>query len=182
MNNKLKISLILLFFASTAISYGQTTQALTAPSKAEIFDELKIELDPANNEIDFGRLPTTTSGIVRLDPNSFSRNIVANPTTTKVAQFDISGQPGAGITVTYDDKVELVNGAEIMVMTSLVVGAGANTEKETAIEFIDPTGTNVSLSDPDGRFFIWVGGTIEQYTNQAVGDYEGTFNISIAYN
>jgi len=179
MNHKLKISLILLFLANTVISYGQT-QALTATSRAEVLAELTIELDPANNEIDFGVLPTTTSGIVRLDPNSFSNNIVVNPTTAKVARFDISGQPGAGITVTYDEQVELVDGAEIMVMTSLVVGAGTDAEKETA-PAIAQNGP-VELSAAEGEFYIWVGGTIEKLTNQAAGEYEGTFNISIAYN
>lgn len=181
MINKLKISIFFLFFATTAISYGQgATQALTATSRAEVLAELTIELDPANNEIDFGTLPTSTSVPVRLDPRSFSNNVVVNPTTAKIAQFDISGQANTGLTITYDETVDLVDGANQMTMTSLVVGAGTVAEKENAAVDVPQNGTVTTSAD--GEFYIWVGGTLPQLDNQAAGEYEGTFNISVAYN
>ncbi|MCW8849806.1 MAG: DUF4402 domain-containing protein, partial [Melioribacteraceae bacterium] len=32
-----------------------------------------------------------------------------------------------------------------------------------------------------GKLFIWVGGDLEVKPNQKAGDYEGTFNITVAY-
>lgn len=177
MINKLKISIFLLFFATTANSYGQ---ALTATASAEVLAALTINTAPGNDVIDFGVLPTTTPGEVRLDPNSFDNNISVNPVTAKVAQFDVSGQAGAKINVTYDATVDLVAGANQMTMTSIVVGNGAVAEKENAV--VVPQNGEVTLSNPEGEFYIWVGGTLPRLDNQAAGEYEGTFNISVAYN
>jgi len=177
MINKLKISIFFLFFATTAISYGQ---AFTATASAEVLAALTINAAPGNDAIDFGVLPTTTPGEVRLDPNSFDNNISVNPVTAKVAQFDVSGQAGAKINVTYDATVNLVSGVNQMTMTSIVVGNGVVAEKENAV--VVPQNGEVTISDPEGEFYIWVGGTLPKLDNQAAGTYEGTFNISVAYN
>lgn len=177
MNNKLKISIFSLFFATMAISYGQ---ALTATASAEVLAALTINTAPGNDAIDFGVLPTTTPGIVRLDPNSIENNVSVNPVTAKVAQFDISGQPEANINVTYDVTVDLVSGVNQMTMTSIVVGNGAVAEKVNAV--VVPQNGAVQLSNPGGEFYLWVGGTLPKLDNQAAGEYEGTFNISVAYN
>jgi hypothetical protein len=181
MKNLVKISLV--FAIAMLIGVGVShAQSAASPASARVESELTIVLEDGT-AIDFGALSATTPGVVRLDPNSFTNNVSVNPTTANVAQFNVVGSPDTGITVTYDEQVELVNGDDAgikLTMNSLVVGDAEVANKENA----DPIGNNtdVTLEENAGTYFIWVGGELPQLTNQATGTYTGTFNISVAYN
>jgi hypothetical protein len=179
MYRKSILSLTLLFFITISMSYGQ---AITSTARAEVLADLTIELE-AGTAIDFGILPTNTPGEIRLDPNSFTNNVSVNPVTANVARFNILGQEDATINVTYDATVALGGQADptnSITMTSIVIGDTQVANQETAA-IIAPNGA-VTLSNPDGEFYIWVGGTLPQFANQAADVYEGVFNISVAYN
>ena len=180
MLHKFKITLSLVaFFAAVSISYGQNA---SSTASAVVLSDLTIALE-AGTAIDFGVLATNTPGTVRLDPNSFSNNVSVNPTTANVARFNVTGEAGSIVNVTYDQTVNLVDTVDptlSMTMTSIVVGDQVDTNQETAA--VIAADGPATLSAPGGLFFIWVGGTLPQLVNQAAGTYQGTFNISVAYN
>jgi hypothetical protein len=169
-------SLVLAFFLVGLSQVAFAQKAATAPASAEILQDLVITLDGTLNAINFGRVSSTTPGIIRLDPNSDAANINTG-SVTNVARFNLAGANG-GATVFYDATVSLQSGSQTMIMTPLVVGDAAQINRASAAAIA--SGSTVTLAS--NAYFIWVGGTIPQLAAQAVGTYVGTFNISVEYN
>lgn len=175
MKTILKSLIIATFFVALAgTSYGQ--KAATAPASAEILQDLTLVLDGALNTINFGRISSTTPGAIVLNANSEANNINTG-SVTNVAQFNLGGANG-GVTVFYDPTVTLTSGSANMTVTTQVVGNASAANRQTAGTVA--SGSTVTLVS--NAFFLWVGGSLPALTNQAVGTYVGTFNVSAEYN
>lgn len=168
--------LALAFFMVGLSQVASAQKASSATATAEILQDLTITLDGTLNAINFGRVSSSTPGIIRLDPNT-SANDANTGSVTNVARFDLSGANG-GVTVFYDASVTMTAGANNFVMTPLVVGNVSTANRAIAAPVA--SGSTVTLAS--NAFFLWVGGTIPQLTSQPVGTYIGTFNISAEYN
>lgn len=175
MKTILKSLIIATFFVALAgTSYAQ--KAATAPASAEILQDLTLVLDGALNAINFGRISSTTPGAIVLSANNAANNINTG-SVTNVAQFNLGGANG-GVTVFYDPTVTLTSGSDIMTVTTQVVGNASAANRATAGAVA--SGSTVTLVS--NAFFLWVGGSIPALTNQVVGTYVGTFNVSAEYN
>jgi hypothetical protein len=176
MKTILKSLIIATFFVALAgTSYAQ--KAATAPASAEILQDLVITLDGTLNAINFGRVSSTTPGAIVLDANSAASNINTG-TVTNVAQFDLGGADG-GVTVFYDPTVTLTSGGgNTIPMTTEVVGSAIEANRASAV----PVASGSTVTLVTNAFFLWVGGSLPALTNQVVGVYSGTFNISAEYN
>ena len=155
----------------------------SAPATATILANLTIALE-SGSDIAFGMLSASTPSIVTLDANgpTGTTGTTGNANTgsvTDVARFNLAGDNSA-VTVKYDATVILSNGtpANDMTMTPEVVGAALVTGQGSAAAVLnDQLVTLVS-----GVYYLWVGGTIPQLSNQPMGDYAGTFKINVEYN
>jgi hypothetical protein len=176
MKTILKSLVIAIFFVGVAsTSYAQ--KAATAPASAEILQDLVISLDGTLNAINFGRVSSTTPGAVVLKANSAAANINTG-TVTNVAQFDLGGADG-GVTVFYDPTVTLTSGGGLTItMTPEVIGSAVEANRATAV----PVASGSTVTLVTNAYFLWVGGSLPALTNQGVGTYSGTFNISAEYN
>lgn len=186
---KITLALAIMLGLGIGSSYAQSA---TAPATMEIQTALAIVLEPLST-IDFGNVSATTPGAVFLDPNGLAN--VSTGATTDVAQFNVTGGDGAGITVTYDATVAMTatsgaaltsnaGGAAILTLTPSVVGDQllANQGSAAAIAAAGTVNLAPGGDGNAGKYFIWVGGTIPQLTTQETGAYAGTFNIAVAYN
>ena len=169
-------SLVLAFFLVGLSQVAFAQKAATATATAEILQDLTITLDGTLNAINFGRVSSSTPGIIRLDPNADANNLNTG-SVTNVARFDLAGANG-GATVFYDANVTMTSGPDNIVMTPLVVGNASTANR--AIAAAVASGSTVTLAS--NAFFLWIGGTLPQLTAQPVGTYIGTFNISVEYN
>lgn len=182
MKNLSKITTLFLVIFGLAIGTAHS-QSATSPATMSILSDLTIALE-GGTSINFGKLSATTPSAIKLDPNDLAKNVNVNPTTSNVARFNVTGSPNAGVTVTYDATVAMTKGgggAPVVVnMTPTVVGDALLANKATAAAIA--SNGSVTLEATAGSYFIWVGGELPQFNNQATGDYTGTFNISVAYN
>lgn len=185
MKKTIKSILTLTFVMGLGImAHAQKTA--TAPASATVLADLSITLDGTQDEIAFGNLSATTPAAVVLDANGTAN---ANTgTITNVAKFDLEGEDGAEVTISYSPTVTLENTdptPATMIMTPEVVGAATDAEQATALVVV--SSTTRALVSPDavlfpGAYFLWVGGTIPTLASQAAGTYTGTFNIDVEYN
>jgi hypothetical protein len=176
MKTMLKSLVIAIFFVGlVSTSYAQ--KAATAPASAEILQDLTIVLNGTLNAINFGRVSSTTPGPVVLDANNAANNINTG-TVTNVARFDLGGADG-GVTVFYDPSVLLTSGGGLTIpMSTQVIGNAVETNRATATPVA--SGSTVTLAS--NVYYLWVGGALPALTNQGIGTYSGTFNISAEYN
>lgn len=168
--------LALAFFMVGLSQVASAQKASSATATAEILQDLTITLDGTLNAINFGRVSSTTPGIIRLDANTDANNLNTG-SVTNVARFDLAGANG-GATVFYDATVTMTSGPDNFVMTPQVVGNASTANR--AIATAVASGSTVTLAS--NAYFLWIGGTIPQLTAQPVGTYIGTFNISVEYN
>jgi hypothetical protein len=158
------------------MAHAQKT--LSASASAIILADLTITLAGDQDEIRFGNLSSNTPGEVVLDANGNTNENANTGTDTDVARFELAGADNP-VTVRFDTYVDLLNDAgDNMRMTPKVVGATVNTAQATA----SAVGIGDQVNIVAGAYFLWVGGTIDQLTDQPMGDYSGTFNIDVEYN
>lgn len=106
--------------------------------------------------------------IVPATPVQFARRGagLAGAPTTSAAAFTVSGEPNATYAITLPGSCELSDGAQ---------------HTMTADTFTsDPSGTG--QLDGGGTQALHVGATLHVAGNQASGNYNGSFNVMVAYN
>lgn len=167
---------------TTGSLYAQTSGTVTANSSAEIVAPLTI-IDNSGlaggTTLNFGRMtisPTENGTCVLSAANvrSVTNGVTAvEASTTSTASFSVSGKidatyaitlPAAPISITREGGAETMT---VTAFTALPASAGAE----------QLTGTLAGGSDT-----FTVGGTLQVTANQAEGIYNGTFNVTVAYN
>ncbi|MFN2099335.1 DUF4402 domain-containing protein [Altererythrobacter sp. MF3-039] len=178
MINKLRIGAA---GAAIAAAMGMSSAAFaqdnaTADATAEVLQALTLVED--GTVLDFGSMVVTGAGTVTLDSaNSLDctdASIVCSGTTS-VTGFDISGgNAGLVVDISFTSaSVNLVRQTTAGTLASDVIVLDSFTTSAT--------GDQVTL-DGGGAGSFTVGGTINFDGSEVPGIYDGTYNVSVAYN
>lgn len=162
--------------AMASLGVASTATAATSDSAdvtAEILTALSVAVDPTDNTLDFGQIAPGASAV----------NIVVAPDgtltggcptavicagATNAPSFDIVGNPGALVFVTFTNASEsLSNGTDTMTVSSFTTSL---------------TGDQVTLDATTGEASFTVGGSLAVAASQAAGVYNGTLEVNVAYN
>jgi len=173
---------IIVCLLSAGTITAQTSGTLSANSSAEIVAPLIITDNSGmagGTTLNFGRMtisPTENGTCIVSAANvrSVSGGVTAvNASTTSTASFSVAGRAGSTYAITLPAapvSITRQGGAETMTVatfTALPASAGVT----------QLTGTLVGGSDT-----FTVGATLQVNAAQAEGIYNGTFNVTVAYN
>jgi len=161
---KLFFIAVLLVFAAS-ISFAQGQAQATATVYATVIGSLSITA--SNAAINFHEIPQNTSKTV--SPINGGSDAAA---------FVVRGHPNHNITVSYDNSVSLTGPGNALTMNSSVSGNTANDQQNSTLLTSNPQTVQIGS---DAKYYLWAGGTINVPSDQATGDYTGTFHITVAY-
>ena len=143
-------------FAST--SAGATVSIVTAISITNTAD------------LNFGQVVAGgTSGTVAMSPVGFRSSgggsTLGSSGNSSAASFNVSGDPNASFSITLPGSAVLTNGSDNMTINNFTS---------------NPSG-NGTLSEVGGQT-LNVGATLQVGAAQPAGTYNGSFNVTVAYN
>ena len=163
----ISFSTLLLFLALTS-AFGQASQTVNV--NATIITGLSMTV---NRHLNLGSIVPSTSGAisVTLDPSVASARtktgtggfIVGNSHAS--AQLSVTGQANTQVSITLPNSVIVLSGSNAMEITNFNSSASGN---------------SLTL-DQNGSAVFYVGTTINLSQNQAVGLYEGSFQVVVNY-
>lgn len=170
---------VILLFAVIELNAQST---ISAKAKAEITSEISIVDNsglPGGSTLDFGSLAaSTTNGSCTVSTqNVRTTSGGVNPivsTSTSTASFMVNGTMGRTYTITLPVAgidVLRAGGSETMSIDNF-------TARPESAGVDQLTGT----LNTQGSDIFTVGGTLFVKANQVEGIYEGTFNVTVAYN
>jgi len=136
-------------------------------AKAEIVAALTVR---GARDLDFGTLLGGTT-------------VVVDPTEPNAGKFELDAQPGAEVQVEFTQlpsELTRTGGSEVIPL-SLVGTASSTDNPSTGVDIGINAGTWVSTFPLSGQAFVWVGGTITPATDQPVGTYEATVELTATY-
>ena len=180
------LSLVLaLGFVANAQSTASATA--TATATASILADLNINktADIAFGNVNKGVKPS-------LDPATGLSSGV-NFGTTSLGKFEVTGSPGASVTVTFDEVTMESNDyqAPDLKFTPEVTRTNVSTALfgGTVIKTADPYTVNTvsSVEIAPGTDYFFVGGTLSTSDDKVIpatanGTYTGTFTLTVTYN
>jgi hypothetical protein len=174
----LAVFLFIAFIVSSASAQNNGTVTATATATANVIRGIAIS-SSGNSSLSFGQIVLT--------PVNQNRSVANN----LGLKFLCTGEPGKMISVTYDNSVTLNNSAWVIQYGgsngTLTFTPNTATHTGSSGTYSSPvpltSGSSVTLPNLNGvgTLYLWVGGGVSIPANQPIGDYEGTFNINIAY-
>lgn len=174
LNNKY-IIIYLLFFQSLIFSQLGST-SFDVPISISVNSGLIIK--NIAGDLDFGEVLSMNS------TQSLSRDPEYG------AKFEVNGIPRERISVDYSNSVVLDNSSWLasnsgnLDQISFIPNVRHTRRNENYINSRNlRNGRTIRLRNVNevGKLYIWVGGDLEINPNQEIGEYVGTFNISVAY-
>lgn len=167
-----KILIILLF------NFLQLSAQLSSISGTARVNMIKpLSITAINNSINFGEIILSGSAFVySLHPS-------------QGAIFKIEGHPNRNVVISY--TYSLLSNAQWVAQYGGTVGSLSFTPKVihtgsiSVYDLPEPVINGGSYQLPEenriGILYVWVGGSLNIQANQPVGDYTGTFNITVTY-
>ena len=147
-----------------------TVQAATdnAQGVAEVIITLSLE---NQSDLIFGDIGTSNApGTVILSPDgsriTTGGTFINSNVSGGAAVFDVSGLPNAVYAISLPNSVVLT-------------GASGNS---MVVDNFTSLPANTGLTDPGGEQNLFVGGTLNVDSNQAVGSYSGQMSVTVVYN
>lgn len=176
------VSIIVLGFTMVLPSQ-LTAQSLSAKAAAEIVAQLVIVDNSGlagGTTLDFGKITVSATGGTCIVSTTNVRSVTGGITAvsssaTSTASFSVAGKGGAtyGITLPVADiTLTCATGTETMTVGSFVARPASSVAGNALVGTLDATGSDI----------FTVGGTLTVGVAQAEGVYEGTFNVTAAYN
>jgi hypothetical protein len=119
----------------------------------------------------FGDIASSNApGTVILSPSGTrlitGGTFVSSTVSTGPAVFDVAGLPNAVYAITLPNSVVLT-------------GASGNS---MVVDNFTSQPVSTGLTDPGGEQNLFVGGTLNVSSNQAIGSYSGIMNVTVVYN
>lgn len=174
MKSTIKIILVsiitLIDIAPKAHANDAHSQSISANSKARVITPISLE-NTGGQGLDFGviALGTTESKIIVSAESTVPVNVatgdavVVTSTPQKAAKFTVSGEVGQAYTITLPSSTTLVSGANSLSVANFTCSNG--------------TGGNIGTSD-----LFYIGGELTIPAGAVPAVYQGTFNVTVAYN
>lgn len=167
LRNTLKLAVAAVAVAVAAPAFAQNTATDSTQGTATIAAPITLT---ENSALVFGSLtrPTTGENVVTISPSTCARTIggggngaLITAATPSCATYTVGGESGQGFNITHD-------------ATLTMVGPGGSQLSVT----LTPSATTGTVGNA-GTFKI--GGSFPVGTNTAAGAYEGSFNVTVAY-
>jgi hypothetical protein len=167
--------------AIASLGFASAASAATTDSadvQAEILTALSVDMDPADDTLDFGTIADGgIAGATNLTVDT-ADTLVACPAnlvcggTTASPTFNITGLTGMTVDVSFANASETLNhtGVPPVGMLSTLTASAFTTSL---------VGNSIVL---DGTDSFTVGGTLTVNPNQAPGVYLGSVTVNVAYN
>lgn len=164
---------VLYILTNFTLLWGQTNSSLQNEIAIQLTKGLSIKA--VNGNLDFGSVLSIGS----------EQTLSKNPQYG--VKFEVTGISRTKVSIEYSSNVVLSNfdyfqqngGSQgnLSFTADVVETSGYST-------YVSPknikSGRKIRLSS-EGKLYLWVGGEISISENQPIGDYEGTFTITIAY-
>ncbi|MBI6118893.1 DUF4402 domain-containing protein [Salegentibacter maritimus] len=160
---KITFILLALISGTTFAQVKESTASATANAAADIVSPIAIE---ASQDLNFGKVANNNAGtvVVATDSDISSSSLSQIGTTTPTAAiFNVTAANGFSYSISLPQSVELTNGAENITVDNFNHDATGNT-----------TGSGSAQT-------VGVGATLNVATNQATGNYKGTFDVTVTY-
>lgn len=113
------------------------------------------------------------------------QNKTVVPTDALAGRFDITGEAGSevGISFTLPTELDLTSGPDVMGISfsttsgihHTVNDAGAGTTYNPGV------GATTTLDAGSGQLFVFIGGEVQPSAGQFPGNYEGTITLTVEY-
>ena len=99
---------------------------------------------------------------------------------TNAGRFDVTGQNGATVNMSFTLPGTLSSGGNTMPIASFTGIHALVGTQASGIAFTPSAGATTVLSG-SGQLFVWVGGQVQPATNQAAGLYTGSIILTVVY-
>lgn len=165
--------LILIFFYYFHLSAQPTSISGTA--RVNMIKPLSITA--INSTINFGEIILSSSAFVfNLHPSQGAIfKIEGHPNRNVVISYNYTSLSNAQWVSQYGGTVGSLN------FTPNVVHTGSSSVFDLPQIVINGGSYQLQEVNRIGILYVWVGGSINIQANQPIGDYSGTFNITVAY-
>jgi hypothetical protein len=148
-----------------AAANAQTSASASASVFAKVIQPIAIA---KTADLNFGAIITGAAGSVTVSPGGVETATgatVVNPNpNVSAAQFTVTGEPSTAYLIVLPGSVTISNGSQTM-----------------TVDNFSSTPTPAGLLSATGSQSLAVGAKLTVGANQAVGNYTGTFSVSVAY-
>lgn len=163
MNRRVLASVLFSLFVAAGLQ-AQASASATASAFAKVISPIAIA---KTTDLNFGTIITGAPGNVTVSPAgvlAFTGVTVVSPNpNVSAAQFNVTGEPSTAYSILPIAATTITNGAQTMTVDSFTS--------------TPPTG----LLSAGGAQSLSVGAKLNVAANQAVGNYAGTFSVTVAY-
>lgn len=136
-----------------------------------------LNLHTVQGDLNFGEIVQT----------GVSSNLIKTP--GKGLVLEVNGSPGKDVFVNYGnvtlDNENWTKGTGgikgLMTFSPIIEHTKANNTYSQAIPISSGNAYTLRESSGNGLLYLWIGGEIEVAQFQPSGDYEGQFNVTVAY-
>ncbi|HXH37963.1 MAG TPA: DUF4402 domain-containing protein [Thermoanaerobaculia bacterium] len=165
MTRRILFASVLFSFLAAAAAHAQSSASATASAFAKVITPIAIT---KNTDLNFGTIISGPAGTVVVAPNgvetaSGATTVNPNPSVS-AAQFTVTGQPSTAYSISLPTSISITNGAQSM-----------------TVDTFTSNPTPGGLLSAGGSQSLQVGATLNVLANQAVGNYAGTFSVTVAY-
>jgi len=154
-----------------------SAQVVSVPGVARVNMIKPLSITSINSSINFGEIILTGSAFVYdLHPSQGAifrieghpaRNVVISYSSTSLSNAQWVSQYGGTVgSLNYSPNVVHTGSSSVYQSPQPVTNGGSYQLQEV---------------NRNGILYIWVGGTLNIQANQPIGDYTGTFNITVTY-
>jgi hypothetical protein len=167
MNRRIAVSLLFtLLVTGAAFAQVGSSATATASAFAKVITPITIT---KTADLNFGTIISGPAGTVTVSPagveTASGASIVSPNPNVSAAQFNVTGEPSTAYSISLPTSgITISNGAQTM----------------TVDNFISTPTPNGLLSGL-GAQSLQVGARLNVLANQAVGNYSGTFSVTVAY-
>jgi len=164
------ITVILIFAVSNVFADDAHSKSVMTTSKARVITPISIE-NTGGQGLDFGMIAVGTSEskvVVSAEATvpvnvSLGDAVVLTSTLQKAAKFTVSGEAGQAYSISLPASATLISGGNSLTVNNFSCSNGA--------------GGNIGTND-----LFYVGGELTIPIGATPAVYQGTFNVTVAYN
>jgi hypothetical protein len=166
MSRRILVAILLSLTAVVASAQAAGSASATASAFAKVITPIAIT---KTADLNFGTIISGPAGTVTVSPSGVetatggATALNPNPNVS-AALFSVTGEPSTAYSISLPSSISITNGAQSMTVNAFTS---------------NPTPGGVLSAG--GSQSLQVGATLAVATNQAIGNYSGTFSVTVAY-
>jgi hypothetical protein len=165
MTRRILVATLLSLTAAVASAQAAGSATATASAFAKVITPIAIT---KTADLNFGTIISGPAGNVTVSPagieNATGATVLNPNPNVSAALFSVTGEPSTAYSIALPSSISITNGAQSMTVSAFTS---------------NPTPGGVLSAG--GSQALQVGATLAVATNQAIGNYSGTFSVTVAY-